>query len=199
MISKKLTEEHREEFYSFLEKQKILNLKKNRPWFIDHGLNSTREVEFNTDKRQLFGTFKEHKLVGVMACRLWTTMPYTTFDTFVIDKTLGYKETKNVITPMKITALEWAEDNGRVVHLYIGPLRESRLMISKKGLWQHALKNMHYIPSEIGIIPADNDIEHRFIRAMMEWKTYPVDMLVFMLTKDINHLPENWDHLITLK
>jgi hypothetical protein len=199
LIARKLTDEDRDSFYNFLKQEKILNTEKGRPWFIDCNVNDIEDIAFNEDKRQIFGTFKDNELVAVLACRLWTSMPFTTFDTFVVSKTLGYKAARDAVTPMKLEALKWGEQHGRVVHLYIGPLKESRLMASKKGLWTKAIKEMNYIPTEIGIVPANTDPENRFIRTMMFWEVYPVDMLVFMLVKDLNKIPDNWDRMITLK
>lgn len=199
MISKALTNEHKNEFYEFLQHQKSLNLSKGRHWFIDYDVNDITEVEFNNDTRQLFGAFKDDKLVACCACRIWQTMPYTTFDTFVVDKSLGYSQSRKAVSINKINALTWAESNGRVNHIYVGPKRESRLMTSKKGLWTPAIKEMNYIVTEVGIVPANTQVDHKFINYLMYHKTYPTDMLVFMLVKDITNLPDNWDEIIKLK
>ena len=175
-----------------------LNIDKNKIWFIDHEVEKIKDVKFVNDDRHLFGGFIDNKLVITMGCFFWKSMPFTLIDTFIIDKSLGLKTARNAITATKSAMLEFCEQQKRVAHFYIGPLRESRIMISNKGLWTEVLNKMHYIKSEIGIIPANTTTDFKLIEMLAGNVTYPVDMLVFMIVKDLNNVPDNWDNIINL-
>ncbi len=191
MIFRKLDDNDYSLFFNFLEIQKKLNLEKNRPWFIEN-------VEFNHEKRQVFGAFENKNLIAVMSCYIWNSMPFSTFDTFVISKNLGLKKSKECVTNLKILALQWAEENNRTVHLYVGPYKESKLMICRKGLWTNALKQAGYIYTEIGYIPATKKVDHKLLNIMIGDRTYPTDMIIFMIVKDLKNVPDNWNDIINL-
>jgi hypothetical protein len=191
MNSRKLQIEDKDIFYKFLKEQRPLNIEKNRPWFID-------DVGYNSSNRQLFGTFDQNELIAVMACNLWNEMPFSTFDSFCVSKKLGYKETRSAVTPIKIQSLDWAEENKKVAHMYIGPYRETKLMTGSKGLWNEALQTKGYIPTELAIVPANTKGTYKFLDIMMRHRTYPVDMLVFMIFKNMKDIPNNWSEIIKL-
>jgi len=118
----KLNNEHKNQFEDFIEIQiEAYDLSKNHLW---------QNIEFTNDNRQVYGVFKDDKLVQTIASNLLPNMPWSMLDTQITKKGLTHFQTIKDTTKLFHTMFDHREDQGIWGHWYA---RDARLDKASKA------------------------------------------------------------------